>query len=340
MIALALLTAIALASSGPAAPKVNATPAWRGLVVVLVSPTDDDVTRNALARITGELAAAPFRTITLPIDPRPDTDVLSQIERAGAEQSATAAFAIVRDGDPGSGHVTIWVSSRVTGTTTIRRMQVEGGDVDRSATRLAVESVELIRASLAGLWPSPPVVPPPETPRCAPPPEPRVAVAISVGRTTDFGDAPPFWTPQLAATWGRPDGIGARVTASGFGPGADVSSDLGSVHVTRAVVTLGLVRSLRTDHTVQPLFGIAAGVQRLAVHGTSPLELARDSSALSAVGTASVGMAVTLGPRIAAVIEADAAITWPSSKVRIAGSDVATFENVSLFTHLGLRATF
>jgi hypothetical protein len=335
---MALLTAIALANSAATAPKVKATPSWRGLVVVLVSPSDDDVTRNTLARITGELAAAPFRTITLPIDP--DSDVLSQIERASNEQSATAAFAIVRDGDPGSNSVTIWVSSRVTGTTTIRRMPVQGGDVDRSATHLAVESVELIRASLAGLWPSPPAAKPPETYTCAPPPGPRVAVALSVGRITDFGDAPAFWAPQLAASWGRPDGIGARLTASGFGPGADVSSDVGSVHVARAIATLGLVRSLRSDRTLQPIFGIAAGVQRLAVHGTSPPELARDSSAFSALGMASVGMAVALGQRVAAVVEADATIVWPASKVRIAGGDVAIFDGPSLFTHLGLRATF
>src|SRR5204863_6431997 len=277
MTGMVLLTAIALANSAATAPKVAATPPWRGLVVVLVSPTDDDVTRNALARITGELAAAPFRTITLPIDP--DSDVLSQIERAGDEQSATAAFAIVRDRDPGSGRVTIWVSSRVTGTTTIRRMSVEGGYVDRSATRLAVESVELIRASLAGLWPSPPVPRPPETFTPAAPPGPRIAVALSVGRMTDFGNAPAFWAPQLAASWGRPDGIGGRVTASGFGPGADVSSEMGSVHIGRSIGTLGLVRSLRSDRTVQPTFGIAAGVQRLAVHGTSPPQLAHDSNA-------------------------------------------------------------
>jgi hypothetical protein len=334
---MALLTAIALANSAATAPRVNATP-WRGLVVVLVSPTDDDVTRNALARITGELAAAPFRTITVPIDP--DTDVLSQIERAGDEQSATAAFAIVRDGDAGSGRVTIWISSRVTGTTTIRRMPVQGGDVDRSATRLAVEGVELIRASLAGLWPSPPAATPPETYACAPPPVPRVAVALSVGRTTDFGDAPAFWAPQLAASWGRPDGIGVRLTATGFGPGADVSSDSGSVHVGRATATLGLVRSLRSDRTLQPIFGVAVGAQRLAVHGTSPPELARDSSAFSALAMASVGLAVALGSRVAAVVEADATIVWPASKVRIAGGDVAIFDGPSLFTHLGLRAAF
>ena len=121
----------------------------------------------------------------------------------------------MRDRDLGSNRVTIWVSSRLTGTTTIRRMPVEGGNIDRSATRLAVESVELIRASLAGLWPSSPVPRPPETFTREPPPGPGVAVALSVGRMTDFGDAPSFWAPQLAASWGRPDGFGVRLTASG-----------------------------------------------------------------------------------------------------------------------------
>ena len=104
MTGIALLTALALATSPATAPKGGATPSWRGLVVVLVSPADDDVTRNALARITGELAAAPFRTITLPIDP--DVDVLSQVETAGDEQSATATFAIVRDRALGSNPLT------------------------------------------------------------------------------------------------------------------------------------------------------------------------------------------------------------------------------------------
>jgi hypothetical protein len=157
---------------------------------------------------------------------------------------------------------------------------------------------------------------------------------------TDFGRAPGFWAPQLAASWGRPDGIGVRLTASGFGPGADISSDLGSAHVGRAFVTLGLVRSLRTDRTVQPTFGVAAGVHHLAVHGTSPPQLAHDPSALSALAMASVGIAVAFGPRVAAVAEADTAIVWPAAKVRIGGADVATFEGPSLFLHLGLRATF
>jgi len=335
---MALLTAIALATAAAPVPKVEATPAWRGLVVVLVSPTDDDVTRNALARITGELAAARFRTMTPPIDL--DRDMLSQIETAADEQSATAAFAIVRDRDPGSDRVTIWVSSRVTGTTTVRRLLVQGGTFDRSATRLAVESVELIRASLAGLWPSPPVSRGPETLMPEAAPGPRVALALSVGRMTAFGDAPGFWTPQLAASWGRPDRVGVRLTVAALGPGADVSSDMGSAHIGRAFATLGLVRSFGIDRMVQPTLGIAAGVHRLAVHGTSPPQLAHDPSAFSAVATASAGIAVALGARLAAVAEADITMLWPPAKVRIGDADVAAFDRPSLFTHLGLRATF
>ena len=86
-----LLMAIALAEPTVATgPVAEPSPHWRGLVVVLVPPIDDDVTRNALARVSGELAAAPFRTVTKPIDP--DRDVMAQVETAGSDQSATAAF--------------------------------------------------------------------------------------------------------------------------------------------------------------------------------------------------------------------------------------------------------
>jgi hypothetical protein len=340
MLGMAPLTAIALAASMVTAPNVDATPAWRGLVVVLVSPTDDEVTRNALARITGELAAAPFQTITVSLDPA--RDVLSQVETAGDQSSATAAFAIVRDPESVSAGVTMWVSSRATGTTTIRRMPVQDGQVDRAATRLAIESVELLRATLAGLWPSAPVAAATQTVAAigGAPPGPSLSLTFSVGRTTELGDAPGFWAPQIAASWGRPDRIGARLTASGFGPSAEVSSELGSARVTRGLLSLGLVRWWRADHVVQPMVGIGAGVQYVAAHGTSPSWLARDPSAFSALATVTAGVAVALSPRFAAVAAADVALFWPATTVRIGDAGAAAFDRPSLFTHLGLRATF
>jgi hypothetical protein len=339
-----LLMAIALAES-TAAALPSPEPAWRGLVVVLVPSIDDDVTRNALARISGELAAAPFKTLTTPIDP--DADVMSQVETAGNDRSATAAFAIVRDRDPGSSRVTIWVSNRITGTTTMQRMQVEGGNVDRAATKLAVESVELVRASLAELWPAPPAPAAAEAQtekadKPAAAPRARLALSASVGLMSDFGDAPSSWAPQIAASYGRPDGVGVRLAASGLGPGAGVSSGTSSARIERAMLTLGLVRSFRPDRTIQPMFGIAAGVHRLSVHGMSPAapQLARDPGAFSALATASAGVALALSARVAVLVEAQALMFWPTQTVRIVDTDVARYDRPSLFTLVGLLASF
>src|SRR3954471_4911164 len=181
-----LLMAIALAEATAAvsAPQPS-SPHWLGLVVVLVPPIDDDVTRNALARVSGELAAAPYKTITRPLDP--ESEVMAQVETAGSDEAATAAFALVPDREPGSRRVTIWVSNRISGTTTMQRMQVEGGNVDRAAARLAVETVELVRASLAGLWPSPAVTAAPATTENPAPPRARLALAVGVGLISNFG---------------------------------------------------------------------------------------------------------------------------------------------------------
>jgi hypothetical protein len=342
MLGTVLLMAIALAEATTAsvAPR---EPAWRGLVVVLAPPIDDDITRNALARVSGELAAAPFKTITKPIDPL--GDVMAQVETAGSEEAATAAFALVRDRDPGSGRVTIWVSNRVTGTTTMQRMQVEGGNVDRAATRLAVETVELVRASLAGLWPSPPTAEPEvkvEAPAPPPPPRARIVMSAGVGFMSDFGNTPSFWAPQIAASYGRADRIGVRLSASGLGPGASVSATMGTARIDRAQVTLGLIRSFRPERVVQPTLGIGAGAHFLSVHGMAPVtpDLAHDRSAVSALLTASAGVALALSARVAVLVEADVMMFWPTQTVRIGMADVAAFDRPSLFTHAGLLATF
>jgi hypothetical protein len=336
-----LLMALALAGSTAAVSVPQASPNWRGLVVVLVPPIDDDVTRNALARITGELAAAPFKMITAPIDP--DNDVMAQVETAANDQAATAAFALVRDRDPGSSRVTVWVSNRITGTTTMQRMQVEGGNVDRAAARLAVETVELVRASLAGLWPSPAATagPPAETIEKPTAPRARLGLAVGVGLINDFGDGPSTWAPQISASYGRPGSIGVRLSASGLGPGADISDSMGSARIEQAMVTLGLVRAFRPERIVQPMIGIAAGVHHLSGHGTAASnQTAHDGSAFSALATASAGVGFAFGPRVAVVAEADLLVTWPSLDIRVGNTNVAPFDRPSLFTHLGLLATF
>jgi hypothetical protein len=238
------------------------------------------------------------------------------------------------------------VSNRISGTTTMQRMQVEGGNVDRAAARLAVETVELVRASLAGLWPSPAMeTAPPTVEKPAPPPAPRVprlALGVGAGYLRDFGDAPSTWAPQIALSYVWPAGLGVRLFASGLGPGASMSVDgMGSTRFERTVATLGLVQTFRAERIVQPLIGIAAGINYLAAHGTSSTTAAdRDKNALSALGMASVGVAFALTTRLAILAEADVLMTWPVREVQVGTDIVATFDRPSLFAHAGLLASF
>ena len=93
---------------------------------------------------------------------------------------------------------------------------------------------------------------------------------------------------------------------------------------------------------IQTLVGIAAGVHYLSAHGiaaSSSLE-AHDQGAVSALATASAGVAVALGRRVALVVEADLMMLSPTVAVRVGDAQVATIDRFALFTHGGLLATF
>ncbi len=338
--------AIALADSAAAPPMSEPAPHWRGRVVVLVPPSiDDDVMRNALARVSGELAAAPFKTITVPIDP--EGDIMAQIESAGNDRAATAAFAIVRDrGDPGSGRVTVWVSNRVSGITTVERMHVEGGNVDRAAARLAVETVELVRASLAELWPSPPVSTSQagdRRDRRGSAHRARFALAVGFGLLADLGGAPGFWAPQISAVvrpgrrlrrarLGERVGVRGRRLDDGHGkrphparhaddrrdPDVPGGSDRPAVDRDRR----------RGPASVRGRYGGRAGAGRPRWqhdHGPGDGERGRGAARSARVSRPS----------------SRRTCCWPGRRSRSAsGTDVATFDRPSLYTHAGLLATF
>jgi len=352
--AFVLAMAAALAAGAAAAPGATPTrapapastptpipapvpgPSWRGLVVVLVPPVDDAITRNARARISGELAAAPFKTVTALIDP--GADLMAQVEAVAAERKATAAFAIVRADGPSSDRITILISNRVTGTTTVQRMAVDEQDVDRAASRLAVEAVELVRASLEGAWPAPVVA----APAPAPPPRPaRVQIDVGAGVVTDLQGGPAFWLPTLAVIYPLPRSVGARVALGGLGRGADVATVMGSAHLDLADATLGLTRAFRPERRLQPMLSVAAGACRLAVRGAaaSPA-LAHDRAAWSALTSAGGGVVVALVPRVALTLQAEMLLVWSTMTVEIAGREPAELDHLAIAAHAGLFASF
>jgi len=138
--------------SGPVAPPESPLPS-RGLVIVLRPPEVDEMTRMALARITGELGAARFRVQVMPLDPT--RELSAQVESVAIDAHPVAAFAIAHVTDQDGDTIAIWVSDRVGRRTTIQRMAIRGENIKQDAEVLALEAIELIRVSIAGLWPAP-----------------------------------------------------------------------------------------------------------------------------------------------------------------------------------------
>jgi hypothetical protein len=313
----------------------------RGLVVVLSPETEDDVTRNAMARIRGELTAAPFSVVNQPLDAH--AELMTQVETAGQDLAPVAAFAIVRDPGDHPSSVAVWVSNRITRTTTVHRVAVRAGDIDGAAAALAIEAVELVRASMAGLWPSETRTSDADASHPAPAAARRLALAIGVGAIAALEDAPVFFAPTIGVAVSPAGPIGFRLSAFGLGPGADVSGAGGAgARLQRAALSLGAFGLFREGRIVQPMVSLAAGVHYFHVQGAGAMVDADEHAltAWSALLTAGAGCAFALGTHLALTAELDALLTWPTQIVEVAGVVAARFERPSLFAHGGLLARF
>ncbi len=175
------------------------------------------------------------------------------------------------------------------------------------------------------------------------PAEPFFGVALGVGVLRDVGDAPSFFLPRIEVLVGRPPVLAVRLAASGFGLGAQVSGMEGTAQLDRFVGTLEIVRSFRSDRTIQPLVTAGAGVQDVRIIGTSAmpsLAAGHDGQRVSALLTAGGGVSVALARRLSLGVEADALVFQPSVTVKIGSSTAAHLDRVALFAHGGLLARF
>ena len=136
----------------------------------------------------------------------PDEDTVARpasLERAARSVGAIAAIRLV----PGTeGHVEVWVADRVTGKAVVR--ELEAGDAGASDAAVAVESVELLRASLMELHSG-------EPSRGEVPPTDEVqALALRP-------------LPRPSPPWlGLSVGGGAELGLRGIGPSADAELSL------------------------------------------------------------------------------------------------------------------
>jgi len=196
--------------------------------------------------------------------------------------------------------------------------------------------------------PQPPPAPLPVAPiAIAPAPpkrEPWVAVEAGVAMTQDTGGGPMLVAPRIAISVGRPSTIGLRLTASGFGPPADVDRAEGAAQVDRIRMTLEVVRFFRSGRRLQPFATLGGGWQELRVRGTSAmptLGAAHDGNVFSGVAVAGGGLALSFASGLFVVVEAQAALYWPDVTVQIgSATSAAQFGGQGVLAHGGILARF
>jgi len=341
-----LISLLAIAGDGveggvPRSGSLSGARPPRGLVIVLRPADVDELTRTALARVTGELAAAEFQTTFVTLDPLQDPT--TQVETVSPESHAVAAFAIAHFGDPSGHTIAIWVSDRVGQRTTILRMTMRGDDVSQDAAVLALKAIELIRVSVAGLWPAPAPAAPPPSSAPEPPQPPRVTVGLGIAAQQDIGLPSPQWTGSLMAMVTWPRGLGVRAAIDGLGPPLTLTGNYGTASVYRQLGLLGLTWTFLRRTRVQSFAVVSAGVAHLSGTGatTDPTRaVARSGAAWSALGAVGVAASVRLATRLWLGAELDAIASVPPLVIRVADSDTKPFSRPGVLANVGLHVSF
>ena len=291
----------------------------------------DAVTVEALARVTGELEAAGFEIVAIPVEST--LDQRTTVETIGREANPVAAFAIFPGPRSGSGQSTaeIWVSDRQKGKATVQRMRVDPQDADRSAAVLAVYAVELLKASLADLWvpeaqrrPEPP--PPPAPPADVPLPGGRpytfggFGFELSGGVLAHAGGLDPTWTPALRVSFGGTTGFAGRLSVAAGGQRSSVANGAGSARLSHQLATAEAMMSFRPGARLQPFVSLAGGAYRIGVAGATndpSVWLGRSTQIWTAAVGAAAGATVTVGRHIAVVVSAEAVFLVPRPVVAL-----------------------
>jgi len=341
-----LISLLAIAGAGadsgvPRSGSLSRVQPPRGLVIVLRPDDVDELTRTALVRVTGELTAAEFQTTLVTLDP--SQDPTTQVETVAPESGAVAAFAIAHIGDPNGHTIAIWVSDRVGHRTSILRMAIQGDDISHDAEVLALNAIELIRVSLAGLWPTPPPAAAPPSRATEPSQRPQVTIGLGIAAQQDVGLPSPQWMGSLMAMVTWPHGLGIRAAIDGLGPALTLTGNYGTAAVHRQLALLGLAWTFLRRARVQSFVVASAGVAHLSGEGSTSdptRAVARSDAAWSALGAAGIAASVRLARMLWLAAELDGIATVPSLVIRVADTETKPFSRPGVLGHVGLHISF
>lgn len=333
--AVLLLSVFPAAAQGAIGPLPS-----RGQVVVLRTAEVDEVTRTALARVTGELTAARFQVSVAPLDPT--RDPAPQVETVAPDSRPVAAFAIARPAGVPDNTIAIWVCDRLGRRTTIQRMTMRG-DISQDAEVLALEAIELIRVSVAGLWPAharastaPPVLSAPGA-RVGT----ELSLSVGVAMVQDGALDSSAWMGVANAMVIWPRGLAVRAQVRGLGPAISLAGDEGTATLRRAAATLAAAWVFWRAERVRSLIAFGAGVERLSAAGAAAdPDRAHTFAIWSGLLTAGVGASVRLNDILSFAMEGDLILPVPATVLRVGNTTTSELSQPGLLFSALLRARF
>jgi hypothetical protein len=310
--------------------------------VVLLEPPVAENSVEVRARIRGELSAAGFEVVTLPVPEISDPKHAS--ETAARDMQPSAVLFIVEPQGPSDQirQASIWLSDRLLRRTFVLTYSVDPADPGRDSARVAVQVAEILKADLAELSvtreerakrkqePEPePEPPPPPLERPPPMPPQRLGDGVriegGVALLQGFDGFGSSLTPlvrlgtSLPSFWFRraPIAIDLVLTGAAFGSAARADHEGNSATMRQTLATFAVTARIAPTSRVQPLLTVNSGAYRMAWAGRAEAPLTANAGRTWS-GVSGAGAGVWLQPTggFALTLQGEVLSAWSKTVVR------------------------
>jgi len=316
--------------------------------VVLLEPPVAESSVEVRARIRGELSAAGFEVITLPVPEISDPKHAS--ETAARDMQPSAVLFIVEPQGPSDQirQASIWLSDRLLRRTFVLTYAVDPADPGRDSARVAVQVAEILKADLAELSvtreerakperePEPEPLPPPLQ---RPPPSPPerlgdgVRIEAGVALLQGFDGFGSSLTPlvrvgaSLPSFWFRrvPLSIDLMATGAAFGSAVRTNHEADSATLRQGLATFSVAARFAPTSAVQPLIFGSTGAYRAAWAGSAEApRIANSGRTWSGISGGGAGVWLQPTGGFALSLQGEVLSAWSKTVVRFEGESAAS----------------
>jgi hypothetical protein len=320
------------------------------VVVVDARDMDDATTLELLARVRGELGAAGFDVVVLPVSGALDPRVAAETLARDLSPAAVLSVRHSRGSAPGESVAEMWVSDRLSNRTLMQRAVFDDRETSTQTARLAVQAAELLKARLALLWVDPAAsswtpLPAREGPAVAPPAPPpasteedetpsknQLTLGAGLGLLHNLkGGSGSAWAPLLRAGFG-PSALSSSVFALDFRVSGALSPDSsklswgpGAARIRQGFVLGEALGRFLPTSTVQPAISVGNGAYVVSAMGEADAPYSANSSttwsALSALGA---GLWIQPSASVAWIVEGQILASWSKTSIAIADRTIGS----------------